>query len=120
MTICPPARYSELAKASQTLGKSIPPVTTPVRARMTSTKFRSVMKMKLPRWSSGSTSIANAPPATARMTAKPMNICALVRENVDQTQKPKTTASRMKTARQRMSVSAVPVLAENAMVASQK
>ena len=49
-----------------------------------------------------------------------MNICALVRENVDQTQKPKTTASRMKTARQRMSVSAVPVLAENAMVASQK
>ena len=96
------------------------PATSPVRERTTSAKLVCHMKMKLRRCSSGPTRIRNGTSAATAMTIEPTAICRMLFATSDQIQNASSAGTRTRTERHSTEVSAMPVLAENAIVTSQK
>ena len=120
ISVWAPAIRSELPKAFQTFGNWVAPFTSPTRERTTDAKSGSQRKMKLPTWRSGPTSQAKATPATRTTPAIPIRVCRRLFAMIAASHSPMTAGTRTNIERQSTKVSAIPVLAENAMVTSQK
>ena len=120
MAVCAPAIRIELPKACQTLGNWTAPLTSPIRERTTEAKSGSHRKMKLPMCRSGPTSRAKAKAATAATAPMPIHIWRRFCANAAASHSAMTVGTTTAIERQSTAVSATPVLAEKAMVTSQK